>query len=76
MWFIFPQLRGLGRSATADFYGMVASRNGVAVGKQRNARACGADKEDGAECADDGELCVGGDLHRCSAGTLAALSAA
>jgi uncharacterized protein (DUF1810 family) len=22
MWFIFPQLRGLGRSATADFYGI------------------------------------------------------
>ena len=22
MWFIFPQLRGLGRSATAEFYGI------------------------------------------------------
>jgi uncharacterized protein (DUF1810 family) len=22
MWFVFPQLRGLGRSATADFYGV------------------------------------------------------
>jgi uncharacterized protein (DUF1810 family) len=24
MWFIFPQLRGLGHSATADFYGIVS----------------------------------------------------
>jgi hypothetical protein len=74
MWFIFPQLRGLGRSTTADFYGIGCIGEARGRGKQRNARACGADKEDGAECADDGELCVGGDLHRCSAGTLVALS--
>lgn len=24
MWFVFPQLRGLGRSATADFYGIAS----------------------------------------------------
>ena len=24
MWFVFPQLRGLGRSSTAEFYGIVS----------------------------------------------------
>ena len=31
MWFIFPQLRGLGRSSTAEFYG---------IGSPDEARAC------------------------------------
>ena len=30
MWFVFPQLRGLGRSATAAYYGLASERNAVA----------------------------------------------
>jgi uncharacterized protein (DUF1810 family) len=39
MWFIFPQLRGLGRSATADFYGIGCIAEGRGRGKAEE-RSC------------------------------------
>ncbi len=30
MWFVFPQLKGLGRTSTADFYGIASAEEAVA----------------------------------------------
>ena len=42
MWFVFPQLRSLGRSATAKFYGLEAARKRRPTGSIRcSARGSG-----------------------------------
>jgi hypothetical protein len=33
MWFVFPQLRGLGRSSTASFYGIASEAGGERSGR-------------------------------------------
>ena len=33
MWFVFPQPRGLGRSATAQFYGLVDAQEALAYAR-------------------------------------------
>lgn len=32
MWFVFPQLRGLGRTSTAQFYGIQSSVDALRIG--------------------------------------------